>query len=85
MDTSTKKILELLRRLSWYWDYLFFLVSRIFFYRKKFPLNFQHILVIELDKIGDVIVTTPTIRALHLHYNALVDVMVQPNVQKTLV
>ena len=85
MDTSTKKILELLRRLSWYWDYFFFLVSRIFFYRKKFPSSFQHILVIELDKIGDVIVTTPTIRALHLHYNALVDVMVQPNVQETLV
>jgi len=49
------------------------------FWKKKFPEKIDKILVIELDNIGDIIVTTPTIRTLSQYFNIKIDVMVKPN------
>ncbi|MBI2110452.1 glycosyltransferase family 9 protein [Candidatus Woesearchaeota archaeon] len=82
METLTKKILRFLRNLSWFLDYAIFRVTHLS--NRKVPHSFSRILVIELDKIGDIMMTTPVIRALHTFYQVPLDVMVQPAMQDVL-
>jgi len=80
MENYKKKILRFLRNFSWYLDYTFF----NFLPRKEASQTFRRILIIELDKIGDILMITPTLRSLSLFYHTKVDVMVQPSMRDVL-
>ena len=46
-----------------------FLVNRLFYHKKlPQPFNIKKILVVKLDHIGDVLLATPVITNLRLHY-----------------
>lgn len=62
MESKLKKIANFFRSAIWFADYGLFLLVNPFKF-KKIPKTFKNILVVELLYIGDVIITTPTIRA----------------------
>ena len=62
MESADKRIANILRTFVWYSDYALFKILHPI--TKKLPGTIKGILVVELLFIGDVIVTTPTIRAL---------------------
>ena len=65
-------------------DYTIYLLLDPFKF-KRFPTEIKRILVIELLLIGDLIVTTPVIRALKEKYpKASLDVMVLPTMKEVL-
>ncbi|MBU2639706.1 MAG: glycosyltransferase family 9 protein [Nanoarchaeota archaeon] len=60
------KIEDYARSLIWYLDYGFFRLTHPFL--KSIPKDVKSILIIDLKFIGDLIIDTPTIRALKQHY-----------------
>ncbi len=60
------KLEDFARGLVWYCDYFLFRLKNPFL--KKIPKDVKNILVIDLKFIGDLIIDTPLIRALKLHY-----------------
>lgn len=56
-----------------------------FFRRQIAPARIKKILVIRLDNIGDILVTTPALRALRKRFpNAKIDVLVRPQLKELL-
>ncbi|MEM4245391.1 MAG: glycosyltransferase family 9 protein [Candidatus Nanoarchaeia archaeon] len=79
METLGKRIANFFRPLAWYADYGLFLLINPFKF-KKMPSTFKNILVVELLYIGDVIVTTPTVRALKQKFpDAKITMMLLPS------
>ncbi|MFH1331848.1 MAG: lipopolysaccharide heptosyltransferase II [archaeon] len=79
METFGKKVSNFLRHLIWYADYGVFLLVNPFKF-KKMPQSFKSILVVDLLYIGDVIVTTPAIRALRQKFpDAKITMMLVPS------
>ncbi|MFH1210753.1 MAG: glycosyltransferase family 9 protein [archaeon] len=79
MESFGKKVSNLLRSLVWFADYGLFLLVNPFKFKRK-PENFKSILVVEMLYIGDVIVITPSIRALKQKYHdAKITAMVLPS------
>ena len=65
-------------------DYIVYRLLNVFKF-KPFPKQVKKILVVELLKMGDLLVATPTIRALKEQFNgAQVDVLVLPEMQSIL-
>ena len=65
-------------------DYFLYLIFNPFKF-KKYPKEIKKILVIELLQIGDLIVATPTIKALREKYKeAVIDVLILPEMQDVL-
>lgn len=77
MPIHTLKRLEDWTRDCVLWkDYLLYLLFN-FFKFKRFPKKIDHILVVELLNVGDILVATPTIRALKEKWkDASIDVLV---------
>ena len=60
------KLEDFARGLAWYCDYSLFRLKNPFL--KKIPRTVRNILIVDLKFIGDLIIDTPMIRALKLHY-----------------
>ncbi len=85
MEPFTQKMLNLLRTLTWYGDYAIFNLLKTFTGTKNLPKIIKNVLVIELLYIGDIIVITPTIRALKQKFpDAKIDVMLRPSMKEGL-
>jgi lipopolysaccharide heptosyltransferase II len=79
-----KQIEDKMRDLVMLKDYGIYLIFNLFKY-KKFPKKVRRILVVELLRIGDVLVATPTIRALKEKFKeAKIDILVMPDMQGVL-
>ncbi len=78
------KILNLLRKIVWYLDYIVYLILNPYKW-KPFPKEIKNILIVELKLVGDIIVTTPAIRALKERYPQVnIYVMVPPSMKEIL-
>lgn len=79
-----KKLEDKARDLAMLIDYALYSICNPFKF-KQFPKGVARILVVELLKIGDVLVATPTIRALKERYkNAQVDALILPETKELL-
>jgi len=75
---------DLLKDTTLLLDYFLYLIFNPFKF-KKLPKEIKKILVIELLQIGDLIVATPTIKALREKYKeAVIDVLILPEMQDVL-
>ena len=73
-----KRLEDKTRDLVMYLDYFMYLLLNPFKF-KPFPKKIQRILVVELLKVGDLLVATPTVRALKEKWkNAEIDMLVAP-------
>jgi len=85
MEDLTKKLANYMRNLLWFFDYAIFIFLSLFKRHVEMPKRVKRILVVELLFIGDLIVTTPTIRALKKHFKqAEIYVMVRPHMKDVL-
>lgn len=74
-----------LRILSNYLDYSLFKARKLFLKEPSLPDEVKNILVIELKRIGDILVATPTFRALKKNFlNANIDIVVPPGMEEVL-
>lgn len=84
MRSKTAKIKGFLRNLAWTIDYGTYLFASPYKFKKK-PETFKNILIIEMLYIGDLIVITPTIRAVKKAYpEAKITVMTQTSMRDVL-
>lgn len=85
MKALIYKIEDVLRELAITLDYLIYIIINPFKF-KRFPKKINKILIVELLQIGDLIVTTPTIRALREKYKeATIDILVLPKMKDVLI
>src|SRR3989344_7286184 len=84
MESLSKKIENKIKNIALFADYfLFFLLCPIKL--KPFPKQIKNILIIDLLEIGDLIVTTPVIRALRQKYpNAKIDFLLKEKMKDVL-
>lgn len=77
------KLEDFARGLAWYYDYFLFRLKNPFL--KKIPKDVKNILIIDLKFIGDLIIDTPLIRALKLHYPySKISILVPEGMQEVL-
>jgi len=77
------KLEDFARGLVWYYDYFLFRLKNPFL--KKIPKNIRTILIIDLKFIGDLIIDTPLIRALKLHYpHSKISILVPEGMEEVL-
>src|SRR3990167_10160818 len=77
------KLEDFARSLAWYHDYYLFRLKNPFL--KKIPKNIRNILIIDLKFIGDLIIDTPLIRALKLHYpHSKISILVPEGMEEVL-
>jgi ADP-heptose:LPS heptosyltransferase len=76
------KLEDYARSLAWYFDYLKFRLKNPI--QKQLPKQVKSILIIDLKRIGDLIMDTPTIRTLKQHYNADISILVPEDMKEIL-
>ncbi len=84
MESKIKKISDFLRSAAWFVDYGIYLLLSPYKFKKK-PETFKNILVVEMLYIGDLIVITPTIRAIKKAYpESKITVMTQTSMREVI-
>ena len=80
MESNIKKVSNLLRSLNWYLDYYIFKLSN-----KTIKIDhdkIKRVLIVELKLIGDILVTTPSIKAIKKRYpDSKITMMVPPRME----
>ena len=84
MKNFQARIEDKLRVISNYLDYSLYKTRRLFS-REPSLNNVRNILVVELKRIGDILVATPTFRALKRNFpQANIDVVIPPGMEEVL-
>ena len=80
MESNIKKVSNILRSLNWYLDYYIFKLSN-----KTVKIDhdkIKRVLIVELKLIGDILVTTPSIKAIKKRYpDSKITMMVPPRME----
>ena len=85
MKNFQARMEDKLRIISNYTDYSLHKIHLIFTKKDKFPSEIKKVLVIELKRIGDILVATPALRALKKSFSqADIDIVVLPGMEEVL-